>query len=285
MHCYVQGTRRRVTTIVIVGGCLWAVLLVGFVVEVGLYETMCQHSPDMFSVSCQLSGDLISYVCYSLFIFTAIVVGIQLLKTASNTPPAARNFKSPLALKKDKLCKQIASSTALVRLIILIIAALVLLYIVQKTKELFPQLLNGFEPADHPKLAILNVFMYVLNNLALLGVIFFASQELTKLNQSIVDPMGTARKKMAAENEKDLVEAESPPPQASSFFRLNRHTDHIQIIRSSTKQSLQKTPESHSSSTSGIGSCSPSSSSPGSGSTPPPSQNNAPSSKRSQPRA
>jgi hypothetical protein len=95
---------------------LWAVLLVGFVVEVGLYETMCQHSPDMFSVSCHLSGNLISFVCYSLFIFTAVVVGCQIIKGASNAPPAARNFKTPLALKKDKLLKQIASSTALVRL-------------------------------------------------------------------------------------------------------------------------------------------------------------------------
>lgn len=275
-----------------VGGCLWAVLLVGFVVEVGLYETMCQHSPDMFSISCQLSGDLISYVCYSLFIFTAVVVVIQIVKGASRTPPAARSFKSPLALKKDKFCKQIASSTALIRLIILIIAALVLLYIIQKSKVLLPQLLTGFEPADHPKLATLNVFMYVLNNLALIGVIFFASQELNKLNLSLVDPVGTKRRKLALEQAKNHVGGESPPLKVNnSSNRLNRHTDHIQIIRSSTKASLQKTPDSHSSSTSGIGSCSPSSSSPGcgsAGSTPPPrsqSGHAAPSSKSSRPRA
>lgn len=264
-----------------VGGCLWAVLLVGFVVEVGLYETMCQHSPDMFSVSCHLSGDLISFVCYSLFIFTAVVVGCQIVKGASRTPLAARNFKTPLALKKDKLLKQIASSTALVRLTILTIAALVLTYIVQKSKVLLPQLLNGFEPADHPKLAILNVFMYVLNTLALIGVILFASQELNKLNLSLVDPVGTRRKKLAAEQAKNALGDESPA-QISPISnlkssnvppRLNRYTDQIQIIRSSTKASLEKTPESHSSSTSGIGSCSPASSSPGggsAGSTPPP---------------
>lgn len=257
-----------------VGGCLWAVLLVGFVVEVGLYETMCQHSPDMFSDSCHLSGDLISFVCYSLFIFTAVVVGCQIVKGACRTPPAARNFKSPLALKKDKFCKQIASSTALVRLLILTIAALVLLYIVQKSKVLLPKLLSGFEPADHPKLAILNVFMYVLNTLALIGVILFASQELNKLNLSLVDPVGTRRKKLAAEQAKNALEVESPPlaPLSSVPLRLNRYTDQIKIIRSSTKTSLKNTPESHSSSTSGIGSCSPASSSPGGdspGSTPP----------------
>jgi len=270
---------------VTVGGCLWAVLLVGFVVEVGLYETMCQHSPDMFSDSCHLSGDLISFVCYSLFIFTAVVVGCQIVKGACRTPPAARPFKSPLALKKDKFCKQIASSTALVRLIILTIAALVLLYIVQKSKVLLPQLLTSFEPADHPKLAILNVFMYVLNTLALIGVILFASQELNKLNLSLVDPVGTRRKKLAAEQARNALEVESPPlaPLSSVPLRLNRYTDQIKIIRSSTKASLEKTPESHSSSTSGIGSCSPASSSPGGGSaasTPPPA-NSGPSSKQS----
>jgi len=282
MHCYVQGTRRRVTTFVLVGGCLWAVLLVGFVVEVGLYETMCQHSPDIFAASCHLSGDLISFVCYSLFIFTAVVVGCQIIKGASHTPPAARSFKTPLALKKDKLFKQIASSTALVRLTILTIAALVLLYIFLKSKVLIPQLLSGFEPADHPKLAILNVFMYVLNTLALIGVILYALQELNKLNQSLVDPVGTRRKKLAAEQAKDALGDESPAPISSVPLRLNKYTDQIQIIRSSTKASLEKTPESHSSSTSGIGSCSPASSSPGggsAGSTPPASY--APSSKHS----
>lgn len=273
-----------------VGGCLWAVLLVGFVVEVGLYETMCQHSPDMFSVSCHLSGDLISFVCYSLFIFTAVVVGCQIVKGASCAPPAARNFKTPLALKKDKLLKQIASSTALVRLTILTVAALVLTYIVQKSKVLLPQLLNGFEPADHPKLAILNVFMYVLNTLALIGVILFASQELNKLNLSLVDPVGTRRKKLAAQQAANALGDESPAPASVSNrnpsslpARLNRYTDQIQIIRSSTKASLEKTPESHSSSTSGIGSCSPASSSPGGGSvgsTPPPASS-GPSSKHS----
>lgn len=271
-----------------VGGCLWAVLLVGFVVEVGLYETMCQHSPDMFSVSCHLSGNLISFVCYSLFIFTAVVVGCQIVKGASNAPPAARNFKTPLALKKDKLLKQIASSTALVRLTILTVAALVLTYIVQKSKVLLPQLLNGFEPADHPKLAILNVFMYVLNTLALIGVILFASQELNKLNLSLVDPVGTRRKKLAAQQAKNALGDESPASVSNSKpsslpARLNRYTDQIQIIRSSTKASLEKTPESHSSSTSGIGSCSPASCSPSGGSvgsTPPPASS-GPSSKHS----
>jgi len=109
------------------------------VVEVGLYETMCQHSPDIFAASCHLSGDLISFVCYSLFIFTAVVVGCQIIKGASHTPPAARSFKTPLALKKDKLFKQIASSTALVRLTVSLIH-------IQKHKNgvNFPSFLNYF---------------------------------------------------------------------------------------------------------------------------------------------
>lgn len=275
-----------------VGGCLWAVLLVGFVVEVGLYETMCQHSPDMFTDSCHLSGDLISFVCYSLFIFTAVVIGCQIVKGACCAPPAARNFKTPFALKKDKLLKQIASSTALVRLTILTVAALVLTYIVQKSKVLLPQLLKGFKPADHPKLAILNVFMYVLNTLALIGVILFASQELKKLNLSLVDPVGTRRKKLAAQQAKNALGDESPASVSSSKpsslpARLNRYTDQIQIIRSSTKASLEKTPESHSSSTSGIGSCSPASCSPSGGSvgsTPPPASSGPSSKHRSGPR-
>ena len=188
---------------------------------------------------------------------------------------------------------------------ILTVAALVLTYIVQKSKVLLPQLLNGFEPADHPKLAILNVFMYVLNTLALIGshysrvnilkrcfpgVILFASQELNKLNLSLVDPVGTRRKKLAAQQAANALGDESPAPASVSNrnpsslpARLNRYTDQIQIIRSSTKASLEKTPESHSSSTSGIGSCSPDSSSPGGGSvgsTPPPASS-GPSSKHS----
>ena len=85
------------------------------------------------------------------------------------------NFTSFLNLMK--IFKKTIWPSFLKIIQILTIAALVLTYIVQKSKVLLPQLLNGFEPADHPKLAILNVFMYVLNTLALIGNNHFSANK------------------------------------------------------------------------------------------------------------